>query len=51
MAGAIFGDVGGTPLLLRALQKNVSYVADVTHESHFAWRSSTVHFVVLCSTE
>ena len=35
VAGAVFGDVGETSLLLRAL----SYVMRINHGSHFPWQA------------
>ena len=40
MAGTVLGDVGDrwmTPVAPRIVN-DVSYVTDITHESHFAWQ-------------
>ena len=39
MAGAIFGDVGGCFLVLRALFIDGSNVSRINHESHFSWQA------------
>ena len=37
VAGAVFGEVGGSLLLLRIVNE-VSYVSRINHENHFAWQ-------------
>ena len=41
MAGAVFGEVGGRLLLLRAphLVNSISCVKRTNHESHFLWQA------------
>ena len=41
VAGALFGDVGGRLLFLRALNWTVSGVTRINHESHFRATRST----------
>ena len=38
VAGAVFGEVGGMPVVPRIVN-DVSNVTDITHESHFLWQA------------
>ena len=39
MAGAVFGEVGGSFLVGPRIVNDVSYVMRINHEIHFAWQA------------